>query len=202
MPVPWLRILDAVLNLTDLARSRPPRSNAAEEVEPLATTGRGGRGLGHLEARLAGVMVAALKEAFDRDSHRLELEREQMERERERAERLLKIDLLRQAGDREIGRLRLLAGVSIAGWIGTLFFVGRLGGGPPAARIALGIGWLLLLAALALCFAAQSRIARVLGTLDQPGAGSEEVSAGVPGGVAAALVVAGLATIGLAVLIG
>ncbi|RPJ84398.1 MAG: hypothetical protein EHM13_04470, partial [Acidobacteria bacterium] len=38
--------------------------------------GRGG-GLGPIEARLAGIVVAALKEAFDRDSARLDLERDQ-----------------------------------------------------------------------------------------------------------------------------
>ena len=36
---------------------------------------------------MAGVLVAALKEAFDRDSARLELERIQIEAERRRAER-------------------------------------------------------------------------------------------------------------------
>ena len=40
---------------------------------------------GALEARLAGVVVAALKEAFDRDSRRLELERDQLAAERLRA---------------------------------------------------------------------------------------------------------------------
>ena len=85
-----------------------------------AARGRRPRAPGGLEARLAGVVVAALKEAFDRDTRRLELEREQLDAERERAERALRLELQRQAADREIGRLRLLAGVAVAGWLGTL----------------------------------------------------------------------------------
>ena len=88
--------------------SRPQRSRAcrerasaavaaADDPEQLAVSERGGP----LEVRLAGVVVAALKEAFDRDHQRLELEREQIEAERMRAERLLRIELARQAGNRE-----------------------------------------------------------------------------------------------------
>ena len=124
-----------------------------------------GRG-GPLEARLAGVVVAALKEAFDRDHQRLELEREQIEAERARAERVLRIELARQAGDQEIGRLRLLAGVAIASWLGTLFFSVRLVGGASGGRVALGVGWLLLLAALAASFVAQSTVTRGLNRTD------------------------------------
>ena len=39
----------------------------------------GGGPLGQLETRLAGVVVAALKEAFDRDRARMDLERTQMD---------------------------------------------------------------------------------------------------------------------------
>src|SRR5262249_57338537 len=129
---PWLRILDAVSGVTDLARSRRIRSLTAsrepnEEAGSRLPTG--------IETRLAGVVVAALKEAFDRDTRRLELEREQLEAERRRAERALQLELIRQAGDREIGRLRLVAGVAVASWIGTLFFSARLAGGPLAARL-------------------------------------------------------------------
>ena len=74
------------------------------------------------------MVVSALKEAFDRDHQRLELERQRLEEERERAERLLRLEWLRQAGEREIARLRVLAGVALAGWLGTLFLVGRADG--------------------------------------------------------------------------
>src|SRR5262249_29246219 len=134
MPVPWLRILEALIGVTDLARSRKIKSMATEN-EALQQADPGLRALGGLEARLAGVVVAALKEAFDRDTRRLELEREQIEAERKRAERALQLELLRQTGDREIGRLRLLAGVAVVSLLGTLFFATRLVGVGP--RVAL-----------------------------------------------------------------
>src|SRR5437660_3639624 len=163
MAVPWLRFLDMLIGVTDLARGgRSTRTPAEAESQQLAA---GSRAFGHLETRLAGVVVAALREAFDRDTRRLELEREQIEAERARAERSLRLELLRQAGEREIGRLRLIAGFAVASWLGTLFFTARVfaaAGGGPGARAAIGVGWALLLAALALAFAAQSRVAAAL----------------------------------------
>src|SRR3954465_4185141 len=131
MALPWLRIIDAALGVTDLVRARKPRADVAleEEGQRLPT------GIGGLETRLAGVVVAALKEAFDRDTRRLELEREQVDAERRRAAQALRLELLRQAGDREIGRLRLIAGIAVASWIGTLFFSPRLMGGPISVRL-------------------------------------------------------------------
>src|SRR5439155_23557758 len=102
MPLPWLRIIDGVLGATDLVRwvkGQPPADSRANT---------------RLESRLAAVVVSALKEAFDRDHQRLELERQRLDEERERADRLLRLEWLRQAGEREIGRLRLLAGVALA----------------------------------------------------------------------------------------
>src|SRR5207244_4799349 len=133
MAVPWLRILDTLIGVTDLARSRRMRSMASEN-ETLQQADPG-RALGGLETRLAGVVVAALKEAFDRDTRRLELEREQLEAERRRAERALQLELQRQAADREIGRMRMLAAVAAAAWAATLVWSGRLiGGGGAGAR--------------------------------------------------------------------
>src|SRR6476646_10287602 len=105
MPLPWLQLIDAALGIANFARGRKA---AAPPDEGLQQLDAGARAPGGLEARMAGVVVAALKEAFDRDSRRLELEREQLAAERQRAERALKLELLRQAGDREVGRLRLL----------------------------------------------------------------------------------------------
>jgi len=198
MPFPWLQVLDAVIGFTDLARSRKIRKmsqESADQPQQLEASGRAG--LGGLEARLAGVVVAALKEAFERDTHRLELEREQLEAERLRAERALALELRRQASDREIGRLRLLAGVAVASWIGTLFFSARLLGGPPGARGALGIAWLLLLAAFASSFVAQSQVAESASRPDERG-----VDSGLAGAFALWLIVLGLALVGVAVLVG
>ena len=198
MPFPWLQVLDAVIGVTDLARSRKIRKMSRESADQPQQLETGGRaGLGGLEARLAGVVVAALKEAFERDTHRLELEREQLDAERLRAERALALELRRQASDREIGRLRLLAGVAVASWIGTLFFSARLLGGPPGARAALGIAWLLLLAAFASSFVAQSRVAESASRPDE-----RAVDSGLAGAFALWLIVLGLALVGVAVLVG
>jgi len=202
MAVPWLRILDAVIGVTDLARSRKmARAGRGEEPQDQLEPGGRGGALGTLETRLAGVVVAALKEAFDRDTKRLDLEKAQLDAERERAERAMNLELLRQAGDREIGRLRLLAGVAVVTWIGTLFFSARLMGGPPGARIALGGGWLLLLGAIAMSFTAQSQVAAALDHVGAIAARRDAISAGIPGALALWLIVLGLALVGVAVLI-
>ena len=61
MALPWLRIIDAALGVTDLMRGRRGRGFAAdEESQQLAP----GAAIGGLETRLAGVVVAALKEAL------------------------------------------------------------------------------------------------------------------------------------------
>ena len=193
MGVPWLRILDTMLGATDLARSFKLRSMTDEQQQIEAASRAGGA----LETRLAAVVVAALKEAFDRDTRRLELEREQAAMERERAERALRLELRRQAGDREIGRLRLVAAGAIASWLGTLFFSGRLVGGPAVARVLLGGGWVLMLAAVAASFSAQSQVAAALdySSDDRP------IASGTAGALAVWLIVAGLALVGVAVLV-
>jgi hypothetical protein len=192
---PWLRLLDVLIGVTDIAR-RTTRPGADELVR--LTPGR--RALGLLEARFAGVVVAALKEAFDRDSRRLELEREQMEAERQRAERALHLELLRQAGDREIGRLRLVAGVAVASWIATLFLSTRLIGANLGAQIALGGGWALLVAALASAFVAQSRVADALSRMDEANDRREALRSGAAGRLSPWLIVIGLALVSVAVM--
>jgi hypothetical protein len=197
MGVPWLRVIDGLLGMTDMVRR--VRGRTADE-EQLAVGGRI-PGAGALETRLAGVVVAALKEAFDRDHQRLELERQQMEAERLRAERALRMELLRQSGDREIGRLRLVAGVAIAAWLGTLLFASRLMGAGASSRVALGVGWLLLLGALAASFAAQSNVARVLAALDDRTTAADVTASGAAGTAAPWLIVVGLAAIAFGVLL-
>jgi hypothetical protein len=202
MPVPWLRIIDAVFNLADLALGRRHATTTGGEadgkLQPFDPGRSGGElgALGGLEARLAGVVVAALKEAFDRDTHRLELERTQLESERERAERAMRLELRRQAGDREIGRLRMLAGIAVASWIGTLFFSIRLLDGGIGPRIAIGGAWMLLLLAFAAAFIGQSRVAESLARSD-----SQDLGSGTAGALALWLIVAGLALVGLSVLL-
>ena len=190
MPLPWLRIIDGVLGATDLVRWVKGQPAAEDPVA----------GVGRLEARLAGVVVSALKEAFDRDHQRLELERQRLEEERERADRLLRLEWLRQAGEREIGRLRVLAAAALVSWLGSLVLVARLTGGGTAGRIMLGLSWAFLLSALAASFSAQSRVARELGRMDDR-AQTSEVTGSLAGVLAQWLIVAGLATIGVSLLI-
>jgi len=189
MPLPWLRIIDGVLGATDLVRWVKGQPASDPSVA----------GASRLEARLAGVVVSALKEAFDRDHQRLELERQRIEEERERAERLLRLEWLRQAGEREIARLRVVAGVALASWLGTLFLVSRMTASGTPGRVMLGVTWLFLLTALATAFSAQSRVAEELGRMDDRSTAAE-ITRSVSGFAAPWLVVAGLATIAISLL--
>ena len=96
-----------------------------------------------------------------------------------------------------------MAGIAIGSWIGTLFFSARLVAGPVNARLLLGGGWVLLLLALSLSFAAQAGISRALGRIDETSAPArpDDVTAGAAGASVPWLIVAGLALIGFAVLI-
>src|SRR5690349_8336086 len=195
MGVPWMRLLDGVLGLRDVMRAATGRP--AFDDHDLAAAPRG---LDGLETRLAGVVVAALKEAFDRDHQRMELERQQIEAEGQRAERALRLEMLRQAGDREIGRMRLIAGVALAAWVGTLLLASRLLAAT-GGRIALGVGWVLLLLALGCAFSEQTRIARALASADDRLSVETATATGAAGLSAPWLVAAGLIAISLGVLL-
>ena len=197
MPIPWLQLVDAALGVANFARGRTAPGPATEAGQQIDAATRAPAGL---EARLAGVVVAALKEAFDRDSRRLELEREQLAAERQRAERLLRLELHRQAGDREIGRLRLLAGVAGTAWIGSLLLLSRVTGGGMSARVTLGFGWLLLLGAIAASFTAQSRVASVTDALASGDDDRRSIESGA-GAAALWLMLCGLVLVGLAALL-
>ena len=195
MPLPWLQLIDAALGVANFAMNR----KAVAPDEPTRQLEAGGQPAG-LEARLAGVMVAALKEAFDRDTRRLELERELADAARRRAERVLQLELQRQAGDREIGRMRLLAGVAGSAWLATLFLSARLAGGGGGARVTLGLGWLLLLGSVAASFVAQSRVAAALDALAD-GDDRRAIRSGASGAFALWLMIGGLGVVGLAALL-
>ncbi len=201
MAFPWLRAINAVIGIADIARSR---RNAAlsrttgDSEKPLDAMERLGARSG-IEARLAGVMVAALKEVFDRDSRRLELERAQVEAERERAERALKLELLRQRADREIGRMRLLSAVGVVGWLGTLSYASRMV--ESYTRAMFGAGWLLLLVAVAAAFISQARIAAAVDRAKNAVDDRDGEWSTAPGLIALCLTVFGLALLGLAILL-
>src|SRR5262245_959169 len=151
---------------------------------------------GQLETRLTNVVVAALKEAFDRDHARLELERTQLDEQRRRAEEAVRMEIQRQAIDRELGRLRLLAGTALAGWIASIaLLVFRLSEATVLSRGVLVAGWLLLLGSLGSAFLAQARIGAYGRSGDPP------LEAGPAGSAALALLITGLALSALSLLV-
>ena len=144
--------------------------------------------VGHLETRLTNVVVAALKEAFDRDHARLELERAQLDEQRRRAEDAMRAELRRQAADREVGRLRLLAGTALVGFIASVaIFVATLTGASLVSRGIVAVAWVLLLGALGAAFTAQARVSA------HAGEGSTPIDAGAAGALSLWLLIAGLA---------
>jgi hypothetical protein len=204
MPVPWLRLLDLAVGVTSLVRRSQKRARAADRSDGILA-GLAPLGGGALESRLTGVVVSALKEAFDRDRARLEIEREQAEAERRRAERALRLELLRQAGERELGRLRLLAGVALASWLATLIAAAGFSGSG-FGRAVLGLGWVLLLGALATALSGQAQVARALDRvgdeLDERAEAKNVVSSGRAGASAPWLILGGLAATTVGVLLG
>jgi hypothetical protein len=155
----WVGVLDTVGDLVQIARRFRQRPAAPEAG--LGQTGleipRGG--LGQVEARLAGVVVAALKEAFDRDSARMEMERSQLDAERKRAddalraEEALRAELRRQAADRMLGQLRLVAVMAVVTWaLSAALGVWLPGMREIVPRALLGTGWACALGALAAAF--------------------------------------------------
>jgi hypothetical protein len=184
------KIFDAVMavrettkeNKSDPARDRltqTPASGIADQIE----------------MRLANVVVAALKEAFDRDHARLELERSHLEEQRRRAEESIRMELHRQSADREIGRLRLLAGTALAGWIASVVLLAtRVGDVSLVSQMILLAGSLLLLGSLAASFSAQTKISAHIPRVDSaPETGSV-------GSAALWLLIAGLALAALSLL--
>ena len=151
----WMRVLDTVTGLVQMTG----RMRRTEEPTGLQTGGGGPLGL--IEARLAGVVVAALKEAFDRDSARLEMERSQIEAERLRAEAALQAELRRQAADRLLGQLRLVAMMAIGIWaLSAALGVWLPGMRDGLSRILLGAGWVFAIGALGSAFAGWQQISR------------------------------------------
>lgn len=196
------RVVDALVAFRDVAKrftnssqTQPEPTETPASTQVSASTQAQGPG-GQIEARLTNVVVAALKEAFDRDHARLELERAHLEEERRRAEAALQAELRRQAADRELARLRLLAGAAMVGWIASVATVaGGLASGTDAARGLLAFGWLLLLGALGAAFTAQGRVAAA-----PPGGSRGDYAAGF--GVAALwLLIAGLAATAVSLLV-
>jgi hypothetical protein len=147
----WMRVIETVNGLARMGGRLRSLS-----VDPAAN---GTQTAGALETRLAGVVVAALKEAFDRDRARMDLERAQLDSERQRAEEALAAELRRQAAERALGQLRLLAIMAIGTWMLSaalaVWLPGMRAGVP---RGLLGAGWALAFGALGCTFAGSQRV--------------------------------------------
>lgn len=149
----WAGVLDAVGNLVQVAQRfrQAPRDMTTSTTPPSSPIA----GLGFVEAKLAGVMVAALKEAFDRDSARMEMERSHIDAERRRAEEALRAELRRQAADRMLSQLRLVAVMAVMTWALSAVLGAWLPGMRESVpRILLGGGWAFAFAALGAAMAA------------------------------------------------
>jgi hypothetical protein len=149
----WMRVLDTVSGLARMSDRLRPRSTGPVVAAPQ------GRSPGTLETRLAGVVVAALQEAFDRDRARLDLERAQVEFERQRAGEALAAELRRQASERALGQIRLIVVMAIATWMLSAALAAWLPGmraGLP--RGLLGVGWALAFLTLGCGFAGWQEI--------------------------------------------
>jgi hypothetical protein len=190
----WLQVFETV---SDLAQLSGRFRRAKSPTDPQATGGM----LGQLETRLAGVVVAALKEAFDRDRVRMDLERAQFEAERRRAEEALRAELRRQAADQALGQVRLIAIMAIGVWM----LSAALGVWMPGMRIGtgrwiLGSGWGCALAALGCAFASWQRIT-VWSAGDMSDIGASQMRVSRVERIAPWLLLGAIALVGAALLI-
>ncbi|MGE5813467.1 MAG: hypothetical protein ACM36C_03175 [Acidobacteriota bacterium] len=206
MAAGWFRALEVLGGLIDMGQRlrrgpAPSTGGGSRDRDTDALSGSGGSG-GPLEARLAGVLVAALKEAFDRDRTRLELEQAQLESERRRAEDAMRLELRRQAGDRALGQARLLAVLAVVAWIASaVLFAFLPGARAMPARGVLALGWTLLLGCAGTAFAFHVSVASWLGRLRPGAADPGEVPSEVLGRTSGFLLIAGLAALAAALLL-
>jgi hypothetical protein len=194
-------IAQAVFNLADASQRAfaPPRNTAPTPGTEMGPA-MGGLG-GQLEARLTGVVVSALKEAFDRDAARTDLEREALEDQRRRADEALRLELVRQAGDHALSRIRTIAAGALLVWVVSVVFAMRFPEGlAGTGRVVLGLGWTSLLGAVGASLAAHAAVSRWVARAQATKASPDGLPEG--GAMAAApwLALAGLALVAVSFL--
>jgi hypothetical protein len=152
----WATALDTASTFV-----RAARKMSKGAMESLADDQPGTPSRGALEATLAGVVVSALKEAFNRDNVRLEMEQAQIEAERQRAEALLRAELRRQAAERMLGQLRLIAVIAVATWaVSAILGAVMPGMRNVLPRVLLAAGWIFALGSLGAAFAGWQYVSR------------------------------------------
>ena len=205
MAVNWAalwRVAQTAFGIADASRQflAPPARPATGREEFELTRAPAGM-LGHLETRLTGVVVSALKEAFDRDAARLDLERAALEDQRRRAEEALRLELIRQAGERALARIRNIGALAILIWVVSVVFAMRFPEGlAGAGRIVLGAGWLALLGAIAASLAAHAHLSRWVAAAPLSQARPDTVPEGGVSAAAPWLLLGGLALVGTSLL--
>ena len=152
--VTWLRALNAVGTVAEATRFFRSSGQAADQ--PPAPSESAG---GSLETRLANVVVAALREAFDRDRARFDLERDLHEAEEARMAQALRLEWLRQTVAQALTQTQHLEVLSIVVWIASVVAAGWLSPLGPAAKAFLWVGWVGLSAAIAAAFITHQHLA-------------------------------------------
>jgi hypothetical protein len=191
------KVAQTIFGVADVSRRVLRPGDAAHQQPGSDLETAGGGLLGHVEARLTGVVISALKEAFDRDAARLDAERAALDDQRRRAEEALRLELVRQAADRALTRVRAVGVLAVTIWIVSVLFAMRLPAGfAGAGRILLACGWAALLAAMATSFTAHERVSRWVGAAQASRASAADLPESGPFLAAPWLVLAGLALVG------
>jgi hypothetical protein len=198
------KVAQAIFGLADASRrilSPVPLDNAPRREPGTDLEAVPGGLLGQFETRLTGLVVSALKEAFDRDAQRLEAERAALEDQRRRAEEALRLELVRQAADRALARLRAIGVLALAIWVVSVLFTMRLPEGfAGIGRLVLACGWASLVAGMMTAFVAHGHVSRWVATAQGSRATPAELPEGGPGAAAPWLVLAGLALVATSLL--
>ena len=154
--VTWLRALSAVGTVAEAAGLfRDATGRSAPDTVAAGTAEQ-------LETRLANVVVAALKEAFDRDRARFDLDRELREAERARAEHAFRLEWVQRACEQTLMHIRLAAVLSFGAWVASAGFVVWLAPVATSTKVLLGLGWISLFAAIGASFVAHRQLTAFL----------------------------------------
>jgi hypothetical protein len=146
---------DGVAKAIEIVGGLTGGGRASNEPDPAQQ----GRGLmSGIEARLAGVLVSALHEAFARDAVRLDVEREQAEAESRRAEVALRLEMARQEADRQLAQLRAIVAIDIVVWLASLLAVVFHPATGALATVLLAGAWAALTAGVGAAFVAYGRV--------------------------------------------
>ena len=145
--VTWLRALNAIGTVAEATRLFRGTGQSAD-LTPTASESAGEA----LETRLANVVVAALREAFDRDRARFDLERDLHAAEAARQADALRSEWLRQTATQALTQTRYVAVLSVVVWVASAISAVWLSPLGTASKSLLGIGWGGLSIAIAAAF--------------------------------------------------